>query len=129
MRELPLLITSKAFSASNGEYGWRRADMEHALLAIRDSGQASLGGEVWRIVGPGRWDGLIPDRNGGPPGVWTWDTPAREATESWQSYCERTANESIEAVRRMLVEQETFVELVDDLRFNVTYIDESEWSS
>jgi hypothetical protein len=126
MRDLPHSITAAAFRATNGEFGWRRADIEQALLAIRDSRQATLGGEVWRIIGPGDWHGLIPDRNGGDPGVWSWDTTPRSAGESWEAYCERTASESIEAVRGMTVEQETVPEVVEHLRFNVCYVDETE---
>jgi hypothetical protein len=117
-------ITAAAFVASNGELAWRRADIERALGAIRDSGQAILGGEVWLITGPGSWYGLIPQRDSSVPVVWHWETAAQEASESWQDYCVRTAAESIARVGTMSVEQETPVELIERLRFNVTYVAE-----
>jgi hypothetical protein len=124
---LPLApdATSAAFVASNGELAWDREDVEPALAAIRDSGQAILGGEVWLIVGPGSWNGLIPRLDGSPPTVWHWETEPRSTSESWQHYCERTAEESMNAVRDMPVEQATPPELIDRLRFNVTYVAET----
>ena len=126
MRDLPNSITAGVFRSANAELGWRRDEIEQALLAIRDNEQAVLGGEVWLIVGPNQWHGLIPDRSGGVPGVWTWNTLPRSSTESWRAYCERTVNESLDAVRQMKVEEETLAELADQLRFNATYIDETE---
>lgn len=55
MAELPAEISSKAFIASNGELAWRREEVESAISAIRDSGCAILGGEIWLITGPGSW--------------------------------------------------------------------------
>ncbi len=126
MRDLPYSISAAAFRSSSGEYAWRRSEIEVALLAIRDTGQAVLGGEVWRIAGSNQWNGLIPDRGGGADGIWHWETAPRTASESWSKYCDRTAHESIDAVRRMAVEDATLQGLVDSLRFNVSFIDETE---
>ena len=46
---LPENIAAKAFKATNGELAWRRQDLEEAIIAVRDSHQAILGGEVWLI--------------------------------------------------------------------------------
>jgi hypothetical protein len=113
-----------AFAASNGELAWRREDIEHALSAITDSGHAILGGEVWLITGEHSWTGLIPQRRGGPPNVWSWNTSERSPDESWCDYCRRTAAESADNVRSMPVEQETPPELIGKLRFNLTYVAE-----
>ncbi|MCE9604945.1 MAG: hypothetical protein K8U03_08595 [Planctomycetia bacterium] len=118
------MTAAKAFVAANGEFAWRRQDIEPVLDAIRDSGRATLGGEVWLIIGEHSWDGLIPSLDDSPPGVWHWETKPRSTSESWQQYCARTATESLEAVREMRVEQETPFELIDRLRFNVTYVAE-----
>jgi hypothetical protein len=126
MRAVSEMPAAGAFVAANGEFAWRRQDIEHALRAISDSGHATLGGEVWLITGEHSWDGLIPSLSGGPPGVWHWETKPRSASESWQQYCARTAAESVEAVRNIRVEQDTPPELVDRLRFNVTYVAETE---
>jgi hypothetical protein len=139
MRELPQPIASLAFRASNGELAWRPSDIENALLAIRDSQQAILGGEIWMInvattiVGkevrlvnrPGSWCGLIPPRIGGIDAVWSWDTESRATSESWQDYCNRTCVESIDAIRSLVIEQEFRQDVIDSLRFNVTYTDET----
>jgi hypothetical protein len=118
--------TPPAFRAANGELAWRREDIEDALNSLAADGRAILGGEVWLITGADTWHGLIPQRDGSAPGVYSWDTVARSADESWPAYCQRTASESIEAVRAIPVEQQTFPELVDRLRFNVTYVAEQE---
>jgi hypothetical protein len=115
-----------AFVATNGEFAWRRQDIEHALNAIRDSGYSTLGGEVWLITGEHTWDGLIPQRGGGPPAVWSWNTTPRSQGGSWRDYCHRTAAESIQTLRSMSVEEETPPELIAQLRFNVTYVAEPE---
>jgi hypothetical protein len=122
MSALSEMPSPGAFVAANGEFAWRRQDIERALNAIRDSGRATLGGEVWLITGEHSWDGLIPALGDGPPVVWHWETEARSASESWQQYCVRTAAESIEATRNLQVEQGTPRELIDRLRFNVTYV-------
>jgi hypothetical protein len=126
--ELPRSVTSVAFKAANGELAWSCADIDNALVAIRDAGLATLGVEVWRIVGPGAWDGLIPDRAGGPPGVWHWETEPRGEDESWQAYCERAAVLSTSAVRDIVerLRQEVAPDVLEVLRFNVTYVDENE---
>jgi hypothetical protein len=51
-----------AFVANNGELAWRRQDIERALHAVRDSGRAILGGEVWLIAGENSRTGLIAQR-------------------------------------------------------------------
>jgi hypothetical protein len=126
MSALSEVPAAGAFVAANGELAWTRQDIEPALNAIRDSGRAILGGEVWLITGEHSWDGLIPFRGGGPPGVWHWETEPRFPSESWQQYCARTAARSVEVVRGMPVEQETPSDLIDRLRFNVTYVAEQE---
>ena len=139
MPELPDVIKLLAFRATNGELAWSRADIETALAAICDSQQAILGGEVWMInvattiVGkevrlvnrPGSWHGLIPPRTGDIGAVWSWDTESRITSESWLDYCKRTFDESINAVRSLEVEKESRPDVIDSLRFNVTFVDES----
>ena len=128
MSALPYSVTSTAFVASNGEFGWRRDDIEHAIHAIKDTGYAILGGEAWLVTGPHSWYGIIPKRDGSTPAVHHWETEPRSADESWQAYCARTARESIDTVLPMAaaLERETPADLVDRLRFNVTYVAEQE---
>jgi hypothetical protein len=119
-------LHTTAFVAGNGELAWQRHDIEQALQAISDSSRAVLGGEVWLITGEHSWNGLIPQRGGGPTNVWTWNTRERSASESWKDYCHRTAAESADTLRSMPVEQETPPELHERLRFNLSYVAESE---
>jgi hypothetical protein len=126
MRELPPAIRDTAFKATNGEYAWRRADVSTALEGIADSGQATLGGEVW-VVLDGRIAGAVPAANDRKPeGVWQWETSPRRASESWSEYCVRTAGESIDAVREMNIERECRSDVRDSLFFNVMYVDETD---
>jgi hypothetical protein len=117
---LPDPITAVAYPAANGELGWRREDIPAALSAIVASGQAILGGEVWVVLGCGRWDGLVPDRQGGPPGVWHWATAPRAAGEDWPTYCRRTAEKSARVIAEMRVEEECAPAVRDRLYFNLT---------
>jgi hypothetical protein len=123
---LPEPITALAYRATNGELAWQRSDIPAALAAIAASGHAVLGGEVWVTLGGGQWHGLVPDRHGGPPGVWHWDTASRAAGESWPTYCHRTAEESERAVAGLRVEEESDPAVLDRLFFNLTYVPEAE---
>lgn len=125
---LPELITSCAYRASNGELAWRRQDVPAALSAIAACGQAVLSGEVWIALGDGRWYGLIPDRCGGPDGVWHWSTAPRSTDELWQAYCDRAAEESAHIVAQMRVEEESASSVEGKLWFNLTYVPEAEAS-
>lgn len=85
-----------------------------------------LGGEVWVALGEGRWDGLIPDSSGGPPGVWHWETTPQQAGENWAAYCRRTADESAREVVAMRVEEGSAPAVHDRLVFNLTYVSDGE---
>ena len=124
MAALPESVTSVAYRAGNGELAWQRDDVPAALAAIADSGHALLGGEVWVTLGHGSWTGLVPDRNGGPDGVWTWSTNERAETETWQDYCKRTAKDSERVVADLRVEEEADPLVLGRLYFNFTYFSE-----
>ena len=72
------------------------------------------------------WLGLVPDRGGGPPGVWHWETTAKKPNESWETYCERTAQESLLAVTDLKVEQDAREDVAAHIWFNVTYVESHE---
>ena len=122
--QLPPHVLSKAYvSPGAGEFAWKRADLPEALCALVESGHAILGGEVWLVEAPNRnWIGLIPSRDGSPPGVWGWDTLARRPNEAWRAYCERTLSDSLETVARINVEDEAAEAAVPMLWFNVTSV-------
>jgi hypothetical protein len=122
--QLPSEVLSKAYvSPGAGEFAWKRADLPEALRAIVDSGHAILGGEVWVVESPDcNWNGLVPSRDGSPPGVWGWDTLEQRPNETWRTYCERTLRESLEAVSSINVEDEAAQAVVPKLWFNVTSV-------
>ena len=122
MEALPLTIVTTAYRAANGELAWRRAGLPAALAAIAESGQAVLGGEVWVATGDGRWDGLVADADGGPPGVWHCETAPRAAEESWLAYCRRVADESARVAAGMRVEDAAHPAVRDRLYFNPTWV-------
>ena len=124
MKALPQSITERAYvSPGAKEFAWRRHDMPAALQAIAASGQAILGGEVWIVKDPGgNWHGLIPSKTGGPDGVWHWETTPKKDSESWQLYCERTQQESLNTLKDMRVENETREDVVPLLWFNVSFV-------
>lgn len=128
MKSLPRKIVAKAYVPQRAkELAWRRPDVPEALRAIVASGQAVLGGEVWVVQNTkDNWQGLVPDRNGGPPGVWHWETTAKGDSESWQRYCERTAEESLTAVSNMKVEENASPEVAEHIWFNISYIEPNE---
>ena len=108
-------------SPSAREFAWRRRDLPEAMQAIVDSGRTILGGEVWLVEDTNQnWTDLIPDRSGGPPGVWHWETGPRQAMESWNQYCERTLHESLDAAAGLEVEESSGPEVIQYLWFNVT---------
>jgi len=122
--QLPPHVSSKAYvSPGAGELAWRRADLPEALRALVDAGHAILGGEVWIVEAPNRnWIGLIPSRDGSPPGVWSWDTLEQRPDEVWRAFCERTLRESLEALGKINVEDEAAQAVVPMPWFNVTSV-------
>jgi hypothetical protein len=69
---------------------------------------------------------LIPAETSNNNAVWQWQTKTRSKAESWEAYCLRTADESLQAARSMNVEDETPSSLRERLRFNLTYTAEEE---
>jgi hypothetical protein len=109
------------------ELAWRRGDVPEAAAAIAAAGKATLGGEVWLVRDlQANWSGLIPNSDGSPDGVWSWDTSSRGANESWQAYCDRTCQETIAAVAAMQVEHAAAASVQSLLWFNFTYVAEDE---
>jgi hypothetical protein len=121
--DLPPAIVAKAYvSPGAREFAWRRPDVVEATTAYSSANYALLGGEVWWVTSLDvNWTGLIPSVDGGPDGVWTWDTEAQREQESWEDYCQRTALESIDIVGRMKVEEKTAATARDQLWFNLTW--------
>ena len=122
---LPASAARKAYRAASGEYAWRREDLPAALRAIAAQRIAVLGGEVWAIVDD-QILGSIPSVRAEPPGVWSWDTSPRDQQESWATYCDRIAEDSIKRVAEMEVEQEAHPDVRNSLYFNVCFVTEDD---
>jgi len=70
-----------AFRASNGEFGWTRAQIPAVVDVLLSHGMGILGGELWWVrYGLTDWRGVIPQRQG-LPGVYVWETK-REPSET-----------------------------------------------
>lgn len=125
-RILPADLITRAFSASNGELAWRRDDAIRAAQLIASSGLAILGGEVWLIGENGKWQGLIPERAGGPAGVWTWvpDPSGRRDDETWEDFCRRCLHYTLCMLETIEVEESADSSCLSKIRYNLTYVSE-----
>lgn len=64
--------------ASNGEFGWTRAQIPLVVDVLRSHGIGILGGELWWVRdGFACWEGAIPQRRG-RPGVYVWERNASQ---------------------------------------------------
>src|SRR5437667_2309549 len=89
-------LLSTAFRTSSGDCAWRREELLNVVGALSDRQYAVLGGEVWVIEG-NLFCPLSPARTGG----WTllaWESPEREAQETWDHFAHRTAEETLRSV-------------------------------
>ena len=121
----PTELTSRAFRADNGEFGWSRGDAPVAIAILAKARRAILGGELWWVPpGATEW-GLVPQRHG-PHAVYHWDTQ-RIPGESWHSYVERCARESAEAVTRWPGVDDLPPNLEGRVLYNMTWVSESEY--
>jgi hypothetical protein len=70
--------------------------------------------------------GLIPSRDGGDPGVWTWDASSIRPGEDWRAYCQRVARETLDIVSRLDVEEKSAPAVAPYLWFHVGLVGERE---
>jgi hypothetical protein len=96
--DIPESRTEQAFRATNGEFAWTRAQALEVVPILAGRDVAILGGELWWVLGPaGDWSGMIPQENG-PDAVYAWETH-RLPDESWLSFVQRCASETLAAVK------------------------------
>ena len=123
-------MRNSAYVAANGELAWPREDARAAARWLAAQGYGILGGEVWEILGNGRWQGGIRSATSAIPFIWGWETkPSWEETEPWSSYVKRGLEQALEALRHGHPESEAAVEIVPRLRYNLTYAREDEFPS
>jgi len=90
----PPELERNAFRASNGEFGWTRAQIPLVVNVLRSHGIGILGGELWWVLdGATTWDGVIPQRHGNPA-VYCWETKQRPE-EPWPQFVERGVSEAL----------------------------------
>lgn len=122
----PPELERDAFRASNGEFGWTRAQIPLVVEVLRSHGIGVLGGELWWVRnGFTDWVGAIPQRHG-PPGVYGWETK-REPGEPWSHFIERGTSDALAAVDRWPTPEELPVDLAGRVLYNLTFASEEEF--
>jgi hypothetical protein len=115
-----------AFLASNGEFGWTRAQIPVVVSILRSQKMAILGGELWWVRdGSEDWVGTIPQRHG-PSGVYVWESK-REPGEPWSHFVERSASGALASVDRFPAPGDVPPDLHGRILYNLTWISEVEF--
>ena len=121
----PPSIEREAFRASNGEFGWTRAQIPTVVDVLRSNGIAILGGELWWVREESKdWD-LIPQRQG-PPAVYVWETK-REPEEAWSHFLERGVSDALAAVERWPTPGDLPPDLSGRILYNLSWVSEAEF--
>jgi hypothetical protein len=124
----PPELEHDAFRASNGEFGWTRAQIPAVVEALLSHGIGILGGELWWIRdGFTEWVGHIPQRHG-PPGVYVWETK-RSPDESWPHFVERSASEALASVERWPMLGDLPADLDGRILYNLTFVSSAEYEA
>ncbi|GJQ59742.1 MAG: hypothetical protein D8M57_13015 [Candidatus Scalindua sp. AMX11] len=133
----------------NGEYAWSRCDAPKAIEAIAALGKAFIGGEVLLAVGKkikedspivkGPSDSFVmsdPHQSGMEEslpmknGTWrtfTWNIDPRKPSELlWVDYVARTANETLEVVKKFPDEGELDIPEGSELYYCLCWTSENE---
>ena len=121
MRTLPKEIIEKAFLTENGEFGWRICDIDEALKAIAETGQAILGGDVWAVE-DGERVNLLADIKA----FRAWDTGRRQPGEIWPDYCRRTCDESILQLEKIRLDSMADQNHQNNVFFSPVYVEEND---
>jgi hypothetical protein len=125
---VPADVAARAFSSRSGELAWVREDAIACSEALGAAGQSVLGGEVWLVDEHGGIQGLLPAKDGGPPGVHHWEVPPWEpSSESWVQFCRRAAAYTVSVLRQMDVEGELASEWWPQVRYNLTWTSQDQY--
>jgi hypothetical protein len=124
-------LAARAFSSRSGELAWVREDAIACSEALGAAGQSVLGGEVWLVDEQGQIQGLLPAKDGGPPGVYHWEVspPWEPSSESWVQFCQRAAAYTESVLRHMDVEGELASEWWPHVRYNLTWTSQDQYAA
>jgi hypothetical protein len=121
----PPALKRDAFRATNGEFGWTRAQIPMVVDVLRSNGIAILGGELWWVRdGSTDWD-LIPQGQG-PRAVYVWETK-RQPDEAWSHFLERGASDTLTAVERWPTPGDLPPDLSGRILYNLSWASEAEF--
>ena len=121
MKPLPEEVISSAFVLANGEYAWQRSAISDVLQSIADTGQATLGGDVW-VIKNGETHSLFSDK----AGMRLWDTSPYVAGELWLDYCRRACDESIRKIEETKIDNAVEKENQQYIFYSPTYIKQND---
>jgi len=123
----PLDLERDAFRASNGAFGWTRAQIPAVVDFVRSHGIGILGGELWWVRdGFADWVGLIPQRHG-PPSVYVWGTKP-EPGEAWPHFVERGVSGALAAVEQWPAQGDLPPDLHGRILYNLTCVSDAEFT-
>ena len=104
-KKLPKHILEKAIKSGN-KYGWKVVDVIDAINSAVESGLAIIGGQIQFVFE----DGICEL-------YWlSYDSSKRFKNEDWQEYSKRTANDSIEKLKK-IVSRNIELEAVENFDF------------
>jgi len=105
-RRLPEPILKKAIKSGN-EFGWRQTDFIDVIEAARKLKLAIVGGQVQYVFPDGTCELY-----------WlAYDPIERQPGEDWIKYCSRTADETVDKFRNLIVKTNFEKEATDSFDF------------
>jgi len=123
----PPELERNAFRASNGEFGWTRAQIPSVVDVLRFHRIGILGGELWWVRdGIKDWVGVIPQRLGSP-GVYVWETK-REPAELWLDFINRSASNTLAMVEQWPMPGDLPPNLPGKILYNLTWVSEAQFN-
>lgn len=121
-KNLPNTILDLAFK-SGSELAWKKDDIPLVLAELVRLHLAAWGGEIWTVYPNGRISQDVPNKEGGWPGVYTWEVSRNEG-EPWLEFVQRAALYTEERIRIMAAEEWTRPDIAPLLRYNLDIDDE-----
>ena len=119
---LPESVLERAVKTCNGEYAWKRSDLESVMQELIDNRFAITSGEIWVVEG-NLFCALSPKKSGGWS-VLAWKTSEKDTGEQWYRYAQRTLYETLDALGALNAEQEVDPTVLDHMYYHLCCEDE-----